>query len=461
MDLYGRLLHDVLFPGWERLRGRPTTELIGYLERTQWAELDELEALKSGFLRRLLRHAYRHTAFYRERFDAAGIAPDDIRGPDDLVRVPLLERPDARDRAADREATAPPAVAVRKATSGTTGMPMIIAYNAESRHWRDATRWRGYGWGGYRTGMRAFHFWGFGAVPPASRLGRMKIELDHKLRRDRYVDCTPRGDDYLAGVVTQLRAYRPDVLVTYSRAGAALAQYVIQHGARDWDTIPVVCGAERLWPHERELIERAFGPAVFETYGCREFMLLASECDAHDGLHTSMENLIVELVVREPDGTTRAARPGEVGEVVITDLHNLAAPFIRYVNGDLAVARAPERCACGRWLTRIGPIEGRVTETLCDATGNAVSGLIFNIMVVSLAEHTREFQVVQHVDRSITLRVVPMTPGRMAPIVYKLTHDFVGKYLAGVPIRIEMVDDIPPTRAGKRQVVVVEKAAAA
>ena len=56
-----------------------------------------------------------------------------------------------------------------------------------------------------------------------------------------------------------------------------------------------------------------------------------------------MENLIVELVVREPDGTTRAGAPGETGEVVITDLHNLALPIIRYVNGDLAVARATER----------------------------------------------------------------------------------------------------------------------
>ena len=121
----------------------------------------------------------------------------------------------------------------------------------------------------------------------------------------------------------------------------------------------MIVGAERLWLHDREQIHAAFGPA-FETYGCREVMLIAAECECHDGMHASMENLIVEVIVREPDGTVRPASPGETGEVAITDLHNLSCPLIRYVTGDLAVAHAETRCACGRGLAKIGPIEGRV-----------------------------------------------------------------------------------------------------
>src|SRR5205085_8745738 len=96
------------------------------------------------------------------------------------------------------------------------------------------------------------------------------------------------------------------------------------------------------------------------------------------------ETMIVELVVREKDGTTRAARPGETGEVVITDLHNLAQPLIRYVGGDSAVARPAVPCKCGRTLPRIGPIEGRVTDTLRDGRGNPVNGLLFSILFVSV-----------------------------------------------------------------------------
>ena len=72
------------------------------------------------------------------------------------------------------------------------------------------------------------------------------------------------------------------------------------------------------------------------------------EASAGTGKTFTLENLIVELIVREPDGRVRAAKPGETGEVAITDLHNLACPMIRYVTGDLAVARAPAPCRCGR-----------------------------------------------------------------------------------------------------------------
>jgi phenylacetate-CoA ligase len=457
-DLYGRLLGKALFPTWERLRGRPTIEVLQYLERTQWSNLDELRAIQSGFLRRLARNAYHRTPFYKARFDAAGVSPEDLRTPEDLARLPLLERAEARVSAESRIATSGPGVVVRKTTGGSTGEPMLVAYGAESRLWRDATRWRGYGWAGYQPGLRALHFWGFGAQVPKNRAEKLKLDVDRVLRRDLYIDCTPRGDATLALAVDKIRSFRPQVIVAYSQAAAALARYVRRTGARDWDTIPVVVGAERLWAHDREALEAAFGPAIYETYGCREFMLMASECPAHDGLHTSMENLIVEVLVREPGGIARAAHPGEVGEVVITDLHNLASPFIRYVTGDLATARTPGRCACGRWLPRIGPIEGRVSETLRDGGGNPVDGIIFSILITRLAHHTRQFQAVQHVDGAITLKLVPLGSDQPLPsIVHELTQSFARKYLPGVKLSIEVVPDIPTTKAGKRRVVIVER----
>src|SRR5437660_10973319 len=82
-------------------------------------------------------------------------------------------------------------------------------------------------------------------------------------------------------------------------------------------------------------------------------------------------------------------------------------PFIRYANGDLAVAGKPEICACGRALPRLAAVEGRVTETLLDAAGNRVNGLVFNVVIAHLAHAIKRFQVVQHRDRSITLRIVP------------------------------------------------------
>jgi phenylacetate-CoA ligase len=455
MDFYRPILERALFPAFEAARGRPTVPLLRFLEGSQRWSLEALRELQGGLLRRLLRHAYAHTAYYRRVLDASGMQPADFHSVADLARLPLLDRDLARESLEARTSTAPPHWVIKKATSGTTGTPVVVKYNAESRHWRDATRWRGYGWAGYRIGMRAFHYWG---QPPAydSWFARQKLAIDRKLKRDLYVDCIVRSEPALADAVRQLERFAPQVIVAYAAGAAALARYVNQHGLRTWSDIPVIVGAERLWPYDRAQIEQAFGPA-FETYGCREVMLIGAECEAHDGMHTSMENLIVEILVREPDGTVRAARPGESGLVAITDLHNLACPMIRYTTGDLAVARSEAPCACGRSMPRIGPIEGRVTDTLHDAQGNAVGGLVFNVLIGVLDHVARNFQVVQKVDGSVVMRVVPNGMDRLPDKELRAIHDFAAKYLRGTRFTVEYVREIPLTAAGKRNVVVVEK----
>jgi phenylacetate-CoA ligase len=455
VDLYGPLLAKALFPAFEAARGRPTVPLLRYLHATERWPIEHVRDLQLGYLRRLLRHAYHHTTHYRCVMDELGVQPEDFDSVDDLAIMPLLDRDTVRATMDTRAADAPPRAAITKATSGTTGEPVQVRYNAESRHWRDASRWRGYGWGGYRLGMRAFHYWGFSPAP-ASWWKRQKMAIDRAVKRDHYVDCTPRSEAALRAVVADIERFRPDVVVAYAAGAAALARFVNAENLRRWRDVPVLVGAERLWPHDRDAIERAFGPA-YETYGCREVMLIAAECEAHAGMHASMENLIVELLVRERDGTVRAARPGELGEVAVTDLHNLACPMIRYTTGDLAQAVGDEPCACGRGLARIGPVEGRVTDTLRDGRGNAVGGLVFNILIGTLDLVTKKFQVVQRLDGSIVMKVVPARGPQLPEKEHRAIFAFAEKYLPGAPFAIEIVDDIPLTAAGKRRVVVVER----
>lgn len=463
MDLYQPLFARVLYPAWEGgLRRRPTLRRLRYLVETQWRPHAELDAIQAGALRRLLTHAYANVPHYRRQFDEAGITPHDIAGAADLGKLPILGREAARDSVEARTATAGAAVEIRKSTSGTMGRPLVFGYERSSEHWRHAMKMRGYGWAGYHLGQRSLHFWG--AEPPAgnkkptlaSRLTALKVKGDRALRREHYVDCGRRGERELEEVVSAIRRERPEVLVCYSQAVADLARHVVARNLRDWDTIPVICGAERLYPADRTVVEQAFGPAVFETYGCREVMLMATECEAHAGLHLSMETLVVEVVVREGgNGASRPARPGELGEVVVTDLTNHAMPFIRYANGDLAVPAEPGTCPCGRAHPRLASIEGRVTETLVDGSGARVNGLVFNVVIAHLAHAIRQFQVVQHRDRSVTLRVAP-TSMYDADIEAVLRQTWE-RYLAGVKVSLELVADIPVAASGKRQVVVVEK----
>jgi phenylacetate-coenzyme A ligase PaaK-like adenylate-forming protein len=453
-DHWGELVARLLFPAWEgAVRRRRTLPLLHDLEASQWRSPERLEALRMKSLSRLLRHAYFDLSFYRARFDAVGARPDDIHTLADLARLPLLTRDQAIDSHEARRSPVAPLPTISKATGGTTGEPLRFAYDARSEDWRQAVKLRGWGWAGYRVGARTLYYWG--APLPRPFASRMKTGLDRALKRETYVDCTRRGEADLDAVAAMIAAAAPQVIICFTQAGADLARHINERGLRRWDTIPILCCAEGLFPDDRAAMSAAFGPAVFETYGCREMMLIASECAAHDGMHVSEENLIVELIVREPGGD-RPARPGELGEVVLTDLHNFGMPFIRYANGDLATRAPAGSCACGRGLERLVSVDGRVTETLRDGRGGHVSGLVFHAMFMgAFAAGVRQFQALQHVDGAITLKIVPrhsFVEATRAEIERRCAEQ-----IPGVAVRIDLVTEIPLAPNGKRRVVVIER----
>ena len=84
-DIYQQIFTKALFPAFEAARGRPTVPLLRYLEETQTWSAPQLRELQTGFLRRLLRHAYKHTAYYRRLLDERGLAPEDFTSPADLM----------------------------------------------------------------------------------------------------------------------------------------------------------------------------------------------------------------------------------------------------------------------------------------------------------------------------------------------------------------------------------------
>ncbi len=262
------------------------------------------------------------------------------------------------------------------------------------------------------------------------------------------------SEERLRDVARVIAQVQPQVIVCYAQAGAELARYVHRNGLRAWPAIPVVCGAERLLPRDREDLEAAFGPSVFDTYGCREVMMIAGECEAHAGMHVAVENLIIEIVVTE-HGTQRLAREGESGEVVITDLHNLAMPFIRYANGDVATVGSDRACACGRTLPRISSVNGRISETLRDANGSAVSGIALSFLFQDVSHAVRQFQAVQHKDRSVTISVV-LSDALHAGAVDDIRSNGQ-RLLAGIDVGVRVVPELPRSSAGKHQLVVVER----
>jgi phenylacetate-CoA ligase len=176
---------------------------------------------------------------------------------------------------------------------------------------------------------------------------------------------------------------------------------------------------------------------------------MAAECDAHEGMHVSQENLVLEIA---RDG--RGAAPGESGEVLVTDLHNFGMPFIRYVNGDVATLAPEGRCACGRWLRKLAHVDGRRVDTLRDAKGHPVPGMLFISLLQSETQMLRAYQVVQGRGGAIELKVVrgrDWDTARFEVVARRLEG-----YFGGLPFAVTFCEEIPASASGKRRPIVVE-----
>ena len=448
-EAYAWAYARVLYPTWQRVvRRRHIAAHIATLEASQWRSPEEIERAQLEALRALLDHAGRNVPYWRDLFRAQRFDPRAVRSAADLEQLPVLTRETILDRNDDLVDPARRATNIHKGTSGTTGVPLRFEYCNQSETWRQATRLRAYAWGGYDLGRPTLHYWGAGAALPRG-LAAAKIRADRALRREVYVDAVRQDESNMRRAADVFARVRPHLVVAYTQALASFARWVTERGARRWADVRVLCAAEPLLAPDRRAIQEAFGPHVFDTYGSRETMLIAAECEVHDGMHVAEENLLVEIV---RDG--RAAPAGEPGEVVVTDLHNYGMPFIRYANGDVATMRRERTCACGRGLRKLDCVDGRRADTLRDARGEPIPGMLFITLLQSNEQDLRAFQVVQHPAGDVEFRFVKgprFDPKRFAETVRRATE-----YLRGLPLRVVECDAIAPSASGKRRPIVVE-----
>jgi phenylacetate-CoA ligase len=448
-SLYGTAYQKLLLPLWERgVRGRNTLAHLAYLEQSQWLSREQLEQAQTQELIALLSYAGQNVPYYRELFRKLRFDPRSVETRADLAQLPLLTREIVQERYEDLVDPAHRGKNLKKGTSGSTGKPLKFEYSHESECWRQAVKLRGYGWAGYRPGRKAFFYWARVSGGPPSP----KMRVDRALKRETFIDSMKQDEAARRAALEDLRRTQPEVIVCYTQACAQFARWICDNGLRDWDDIPVICAAEAVLPADRAALSRAFGPDIFETYGSRETMLMGAECEAHAGMHLSEENLVVEVARA---GTPVA--PGESGDVVVTDLHNYGMPMIRYVNGDVAVLGPQQRCACGRGLRRLERVDGRRADTMYDALGNAVPGIVFHVLFSDARrEIIRQFQAVQTEDGSVTLKVVR---GRdFAEDAFDSVTGRFSEYLNGLPFKIEFHDAITPHQgSGKHQTIIVER----
>ncbi len=300
------------------------------LEPIEQASRDEIAALQLDRLQWSLRHAYDNVAAYRQKFEAAGVRPDDLRQLSDLARFPFTTKQDLREHYPFGMFAVPQENIVRiHASSGTTGKPTVVGYTR-----RDIDTWsdlmaRSIRASGGKPGMKVHVAYGYGlftgglgAHYGAERLGCSVIpvsggmtERQVQLILDFEPDIIMVTPSYMLAILDEFRAKKLDARKSSLKIG--------------------IFGAEPWTNSMRSEIEDSFAMDAVDIYGLSEVMGpgVANECvETKDGLHVWEDHFFPEII--DPR-SGKVLADGERGELVFTSLTKEGMPVVRYRTRDL------------------------------------------------------------------------------------------------------------------------------
>ena len=327
----------------------------GDLEQIETASRDEIQALQLQRMKWSLGHAYANSPFYRQKFDAAGVHPDDLKSLSDLAKFPFTVKTDLRDNYPFGMFAVPQSEVVRvHASSGTTGKPTLVGYTKNDIESWAAVVARSIRASGGRPGDIVHVVYGYGlftgglgAHYGAEKLGCTVVPISGGMT-ERQVTLI---QDFKPRVIMVTPSYMLSILDEFRRQGLDPRESSLAVG---------IFGAEPWTNAMRHEIEQAFDMHAVDIYGLSEVIGpgVANECvETKDGLHVWEDHFYPEVV--DPE-TGEVLPDGEEGELVFTSLTKEALPIIRYRTRDLTRLLP----GTARSMRRIEKITGRSDDMI-------------------------------------------------------------------------------------------------
>ena len=417
--------------------------LVASLQASERLPLAEIEAGQGAQLARLAVHHARHTPAFRARLAAAGLAPGELDSLARLRALAPLSRQQLQAAGKDFFAAQVPRghePVGEVTTSGSTGEPVKMKKTGVGRlFWAACTirdhLWHGREFAGRMTSIRPtnppyveMEDWGF---PVAELFATGKAQ------------AMP-GTTGIQEQVAAIDRFQPQHLLCFPSNLKALAdRWASRPEGRPASLRHVRTVGEMLSVDLRARLVRMLGLPIEDNYSSQEAGIIALQCPAGELYHTMAESLVVEVL----DEQGLAAAEGEVGRVVVTDLHNFAAPLFRYELGDYAEVGGP--CRCGRTLPTFRRVLGRRRNLLMRADGSRFlprAGFETFDEIAAI----QQYQVIQHALDDIEFKLV--SADALSPAQVEALAATLRKALAGFEgvIRVEQSRDrLPDSRAGK------------
>jgi phenylacetate-CoA ligase len=432
-------------PGGPLTKARGTLTILRELPRQRrvpFLPAERVHELRDARVRELVRYAAETVPHYRH------LDPGTIRGANDLDRLPFVEKRQLQEDPNRFRARSPLALdPVLLYTSGSTGTPLsvardrrsllaMVAYSERERAIEARLIGRRYA---YRIAQ---------VFNPGGNVSRV---LD-SLGSTSYRPFRPRLHelsivDSLEETAAKIARVRPLVLHGY---GTYLELLLRAHAAGQVSfPLPrlVFYAGDRLSPDGRRLIRETLGVPVLSRYAAAEAIRIGYFCELGSGFHLHED--LTHVRVLDRDG--RPAGPGEVGEVVVTDLLNRADVLVNYRLGDLAVLSG-EPCPCGRSSRVLTDLEGRSNDVVRLADGTFVHPLLLEGPIRRHGPGILRFQVVQEARERFRLKVVAADDEAFA----RASTDVAAalrQLLRGVSVEVERHAELPPDESGKFRAV--------
>jgi phenylacetate-CoA ligase len=439
MRVFPVLRRKVVEPLWTLKSNSPMLKHWGALERSQLFPEDKLRALQWDRLKKLLDFAFENTPFYRQIFVHMNIQPQDIRSPHDFRKLPILTKKNIRkfgDMLISRGICKGQLLEAK--TGGSTGKSVHLYFTEECSEHRNACARRHDRWSGWEVGEPKGYVWGNPKFATTIK-DKMKWFL---LSPVLYLDTMALTKETISRYAREWKRTKPTLLFGHAHSLYILAKMVADFGVEGITPKTIISSSMMLLPHERVLIENVFQKKIFDRYGCEEVGLISSECEEHHGHHLSAENLFVEFL--RPDG--QPVSPGEPGAIVVTDLVNMAMPFIRYKIEDIGAPSA-RKCPCGRGLPLMEQISGRVADFLVKKDGSRVAGISLIENTLTKIPEIEQMQIVQYDFDRILLRIV--ADCKFSDQQRDSLMDFFHQTFGEVFVEMENVLEIPRESNGK------------
>ncbi|MBY6140501.1 phenylacetate--CoA ligase [Leisingera daeponensis] len=302
----------------------------GELDQIEIASIDEIRSLQLERLKWSVRHAYDNVPMYKQRFDEAGVHPDDLQELKDLAKFPFTYKNDLRDNYPFGLFAVPREQILRlHASSGTTGKPTVVGYTANDiSHWADLVA-RSLRAAGLRKGDMVHNAYGYGLFT-----GGLGAHYGIERLGATVVPMSGGQTEKQVGLITDFRpdgimvtpSYMLNILEQFRKAGLDPRESSLKVG---------IFGAEPWTDAMRREVEEAFDMHAVDIYGLSEIMGpgVASECvETKDGPVIWEDHFLPEII----DPQTGEVLPdGELGELVFTTLTKEGLPMVRYRTRDL------------------------------------------------------------------------------------------------------------------------------